>query len=139
MKGFGGHHLRTDYFGFVKDRIVDLKWDPTPSMLTIGHDYLLNRDLYFLHNSFNSTRLKQQVHLPDGDQFKLTMTDSDTHDSTDSDRIFDYPPTRHPKLNFFNYYPNKDETEAWHPVLKYMTETTLKRFSTMHCVEWEGS
>ena len=64
MKGFGGHHLRTDYFGFAKDRILVLKWDPTPSKLTIGHDYVLNHDLYFLHDLFNSTKLKQQIHLP---------------------------------------------------------------------------
>ena len=49
LLAFGGHHLRTDYFGFVKDRIIDLKWDPTPNSLSIGHDYLLNRDIYFLH------------------------------------------------------------------------------------------
>ena len=59
-------------------------------------------------------------------------------ESTENQKIFDYPPTRHPKLNFFNYYPNEKEPEGWHPILKYMTETTLKRFSTMHCVEWKG-
>ena len=59
-------------------------------------------------------------------------------ESTENEKIFDYPPTRHPKLNFFNYYPNEKESEDWHPILKYMTETTLKRFSTMHCVEWKG-
>ena len=40
--------------------------------------------------------------------------------------MFDFPPTRHPKLNFFDYYPNSEETEKWHPMIEYLTETTLK-------------
>ena len=49
--------------------------------------------------------------------------------------MFDFPPTRHPKLNFFDYYPNSEETEKYHPMIEYLTETTLKRFSTMECAE----
>ena len=40
--------------------------------------------------------------------------------------MFDFPPTRHPMLNFFNYYPNENTNEEWHPILEYLTETTLK-------------
>ena len=34
-----------------------------------GHDYFLNRDLYFLHPNFNSENRKTQMHIPTGDEF----------------------------------------------------------------------
>ena len=65
----GGHHLHTDYVGFKKDYTTDITWEPSTTSLSTGHDYFLNRDLHFLHPTFDSVDRKTQMHIPTGDDF----------------------------------------------------------------------
>ena len=84
------------------------------------------------------------MYIPTDDSFTKRIDSSEASSDMELDGtaeeldkpMFDFPPTRHPMLNFFNYYPNSNTNKEWHSMLDYLTDTTLKRFSTMECVQF---